>query len=77
MAYRKFNIYDGVRISDKVLSAGVVAGILAIVLLMVIGSIRGFTVDFQTGGGEIVAEQHLRYGEKVKEPETPSREGYV
>ncbi len=77
MAYKKINIYDNVKISGKVLSTAIGAGIAVIVLLMVLGSINGFTVGFDSGGGSAVAEQHLRYGEKVKMPPEPKREGYT
>ena len=77
MAYRKFNIYEGVHISRKILSIGIVIGLVALIFAMVFGSREGFTASFDTGGGQVITEQHLRYGEKVKEPPTPIRDGYV
>ncbi len=77
MAYKKFNIYEGVRISGKVLTGAIIAGIAAMILLMVIGSRNGFTVHFESSGGSEIAEQHLRYGEKVREPSVPTRPGYT
>ncbi len=77
MGYRKFNIYEGVRISEKVLSAGILTGLAALTVAIAIGSSTGFTASFDTGGGQMIREQHLRYGETVKEPSAPTREGYV
>ena len=36
----------------------------------------GFYVTFETGGGSEVAQQKLRHGELVTEPEEPMRPGY-
>ncbi len=77
MAYRKFNIYDGVQISIKALSIGIVIGIGALVFTIFMGSREGFTASFDSAGGQAVSEQHLKYGENVKEPPVPVREGYV
>lgn len=76
MAFKKFNIYDGVRVSEKVLSFSIIAGLGALAILMIVGSRAGFTVNFNTGD-RIIAEQHLRYGDTVKEPAMPTKEGYV
>lgn len=76
MSFKKFNIYDGVRVSEKVLSFSIIVGLGALAILIIIGSRAGFTVNFNTGD-TVVAEQRLRYGDTVKEPQTPTREGYV
>lgn len=34
------------------------------------------TVTFESGGGTQVPDQIVQYGEKIKEPEEPTREGY-
>lgn len=35
------------------------------------------TVRFESNGGSEVADQTVQYGEKITEPEAPTREGYV
>ena len=37
----------------------------------------GFTITFDSKGGTDVAPQNQMYGELLKEPENPTREGYV
>ena len=37
----------------------------------------GFTVTFETDGGSQVPAQTCRYGELVRRPEDPVKEGYV
>lgn len=58
---------------------GLIAGLIAAaVILTVIFAVNGgFRVTFDTAGGSAVAEQKLRHGELVKEPEAPVRPGYV
>lgn len=50
------------------------AVILAVVLFLVLRG--GFTVTFDTEGGNEVAAQKLRYGELVRKPEAPIKAGY-
>lgn len=35
MAYKKFNLYEGVKISDKVLSAVIVFGLVALAVIII------------------------------------------
>ncbi|MBE6538526.1 MAG: hypothetical protein E7671_03570 [Ruminococcaceae bacterium] len=77
MAYKKFNIYEGVSVSAKVISLAIIIGLIALIIIISVASRAGFTVNFDTGDGTVVAEQHLRYGQKVAEPQEPTREGYI
>ena len=72
------NIYSRAKVSVGVLDAVIILGIIALVATTVYLSVTGgFNVSFDTRGGSEVKAQRLRYGERVSEPETPSREGYV
>lgn len=57
-------------------------GFIAVVVVVIVGMIvfftvtGGFYVSFETGGGSEVAQQKLRHGELVAEPEEPMRPGY-
>ena len=65
------------RISVTALEWVILLGILAMLLLIPILSMQGgFDVRFETAGGSAVADQRLRYGERVEEPQIPVREGY-
>ena len=77
MGYKKFNIYEGVNISEKLLSFGIILGIVALTAMIIIGSRAGLTASFVSEGGEKIALQHLRYGQHVKEPNAPTRSGYT
>ena len=58
---------------------GFIAGIIIIIVIMVavFAIFGGFTVSFNTSGGTEIASQKLRYGNYVKEPEEPVRQGYT
>ncbi len=72
----KKTIYDGVKISEKVLTASIFAG-LALMLLLVIGaSMTGFTVTYKSGDTRL-SEEHVRYGEHLSAPTEPTRDGYI
>ena len=58
------NMYRGVTISVKALTGAILAS-------------GGFTVTFETDGGSQVPAQTCRYGELVRRPEDPVKEGYV
>ena len=51
-------------------------GDLALAIVFLAGS-GGFTVTFETDGGSQVPAQTCRYGELVRRPEDPVKEGYV
>ena len=61
----------------------VIAGIIAIliialvILLVVFGGTKEFTVTFDSNGGTEVEEQMVKKNEKAEEPESPTKEGYV
>ncbi|MBQ8208390.1 MAG: InlB B-repeat-containing protein [Clostridia bacterium] len=76
MAYKKFNIYGGINISEKAVSVAIIIGLLVLAAIMVLGNRVGFTASFESNG-EVIYEQHLHYGDKVSEPTAPIREGYV
>ena len=71
-------LYSNVKISVKTLDKVIIAGILAIVLILVYGiANNGYTVAFDSNGGTDVASQKLMYGDYVAEPVPPTREGYT
>ncbi len=57
-------------------------GFIAVVIVVIVGMITfftvtgGFYVTFDTVGGSEVAQQKLRHGELVAEPEAPMKPGY-
>lgn len=77
MSYKKFNLYEGVKISEGLLAKAIILGVALLFVAMVFGSSAGFTVNFETDGGSEIPEQHIRYGEKVSVPKPPIREGYI
>ena len=72
------NIYSRAGVSVKVLDFLIVIGLAAIVVAIVFLSVNGgFDVDFDSDGGSEVLKQRLQYGEKISEPDAPTKEGYV
>ena len=66
------------KISVKALDTFIVVGVLAILILVIIGlQDAGFTVTFDSRGGSDVPAQTLMYGQTLQEPEPPTREGYT
>jgi uncharacterized repeat protein (TIGR02543 family) len=76
---RKFRgLYRHVKISVKTLDRIIVAGIVAIVLVLIFAVQHGgYTVSFDSNGGTDVPSQSLEYGDLVEEPDPPTREGYA
>ena len=71
------NIYSRARVSVRVLDVFIFMCLLALALSIVYLSITGgFDISFDTLGGSEVASLRLRYGEQIKEPSQPTREGY-
>ena len=71
-------LYSKVKISVATLDKIIVAGIAAIVLLVLYGVANaGYTVSFDSRGGTDVPSQEAMYADYVIEPEAPTREGYV
>lgn len=70
-------LYKHVKISVKTLDIIIVACIV-VILLVVAFDLRnpGFTITFDSKGGTDVAPQNQMYGELLKTPEEPTREGY-
>ena len=77
MTYKKFNVYDGIKISERLISKAIILGIALLFVTIVLGSSAGFTVNFEADGGEAIPEQHIRYGERISAPKAPTREGYI
>lgn len=62
----------------------VLDGVILLLILMAIGltvwntANGGFYISFDTGGADTaIADQKIRYGQLVEEPETPVRPGYT
>ena len=71
-------LYSKVKISVKTLDKIIIAGIAAIVILVLYGvAHNGYTVTFDSRGGTDVPSQDAMYADYVVEPEPPTREGYV
>ena len=71
-------LYRNVNISVRSLDY-IIAACIAVILVVVALELRnpGFTVVFDSRGGTDVEAVSMMYGELLKEPEAPSREGYV
>ena len=70
-------LYRHVKISVRTLDIIIVAGIAAMVLLVLwSASGGGYAVRFDARGGSDVPAQSVRYGEAVAEPAPPERNGY-
>ena len=71
-------LYRYVKISVKALDCIIVACI-AVILIVVALEMRdpGFTITFDSKGGTDVPAQTQMYGELLKLPQPPTREGYV
>ena len=71
-------LYRHVKISVKALDCIIVACI-AVILIVVALELRdpGYTISFDSKGGtDVAAQTDLMYGDRVVEPEPPTREGY-
>ena len=71
-------LYRHVKISVKALDCIIVACI-AVILIVVALELRdpGYTISFDSKGGtDVAAQTDLMYGDRVAEPEPPTREGY-
>lgn len=74
---RSGGLYKNVRISVRTLDLIILAGIAVLVgVTILLVSHGGFTVTFDSDGGSQVASQVRMYGELVKAPAEPSREGW-
>ena len=70
-------LYKGVKVSVKTLDIVIVLCVLAIVLFVAVDlQSPGFTVSFDPNGGTDVPAQTQMYGEALKLPQPPTREGY-
>ena len=72
-------LYRHVKISVATLDKIIMAGIAAIVILVLYGvANHGYTVTFDSNGGSDIAMlTDVMYGDLIPEPEAPTREGYV
>ena len=70
-------LYKGVKVSVKTLDIVIVLCVLAIVLFVAVDlQSPGFTVSFDPNGGSDVPAQTQMYGEALRLPQPPTREGY-
>lgn len=71
-------LYRHVKISVKALDWIIVACIAVIVIVVAL-ELRdpGFTITFDSRGGTDVPSQSQMYGQKLEEPQPPTREGYT
>ena len=58
---------------------GMIGITIAIILILIVcfSSWGGYTISFDTDGGNGIASQKLRHGEHVSQPEDPIKPGYV
>ena len=70
-------LYKHVKISVKTLDI-IIVSCIAVILLVVALDLRnpGFTITFDSKGGTDVLPQNQMYGELLKVPKKPTREGY-
>lgn len=70
-------LYDRVNISVGTLNILIIALSILLVLCMGYGiAHRGYQITFDSLGGTAVESQKQMYGELLREPEPPAREGY-
>lgn len=71
-------LYEHVHIPLPVLNAVIVIGSALIVILIIYASLtsKGYAIRFDSRGGSDVEMQYCRYGETIREPAAPTREGY-
>ena len=70
-------LYKHVHIPVKALDAIIIVCLVVIVVFLVIDLQNpGFTITFDSKGGTDVAPHNQMYGEHLKLPEPPTREGY-
>ena len=71
-------LYRYVHISVKALDR-IIIGCIIVIVVFVALNLRnpGFTITFDAKGGSDVSPQNQMYGELLKIPDNPTREGYV
>ena len=70
-------LYRYVNISVKTLDRIIIACVLVILVVVALEMRNpGFTITFDSKGGTDVPAQNQMYGELLKVPENPTREGY-
>lgn len=75
---QKGGMYAGVNIPVKYLDIFIVFGIVLLCVLMILLSVNGgYEISFDTLGGNFVEAQRVKYGQSIKIPPEPSREGYA
>ncbi len=75
----KRNIYEGVNIPVKLLNKAILALVIltAVVMLLLINNAQGLTVSYDTNGGSRIEDTTYMYGDLIKEPKEPVKEGYT
>ena len=71
-------LYGRVHIPISALNAIIIIGSALIVVLIVYASLtsKGYAIRFDSRGGSDVEMQYHHYGETIREPAAPLREGY-
>lgn len=71
-------LYKNLNISVKQLSIAIVVLCITLLAMMVFGSQKsGYTITFDSKGGSDVSEEICEYGQTLKLPVPPERQGYV
>ena len=71
-------LYKNVNVSLKSANILVAAGIAILIFCVIFAvSHAGFTVTFDTNGGEYIESVKVMHGDVVPAPNTPAKEGYV
>ena len=71
-------LYKGVHVSVKTLNLVIIACVVLIIVIAAMDSRDpGLTVSFDSLGGSDVASQTQMYGQLLRLPDPPSREGYT
>ncbi len=60
-----------------ILSIGVGILTIGVILLLILGNKKSYTVTFDSNGGSVVESQTVKEGETVKEPTKPTKEKYL
>ena len=71
-------LYDRVNVSVGTLNIVIIVLVAALLICFAYGiAHRGYTITFDSLGGTAVESQKQMYGEQLKEPKAPTREGYI
>lgn len=70
-------IYESKDVPIRILD-GLIIGAIALIFVLVLWSVKNgsFYITFDTMGGSEIAEQRVKHGKAIEEPEIPFRPGY-